>query len=213
MTTDLLRTADPAAALDPRPDREMLHAILAAPPDASARPTRHRSARRVAVGALLAAAAALTALVVPMPWDHHGLRLGTRAYAVARRSDGSVEIVLRWSELDDPSGLQAALDAAGARTLVLFGDLIAGPYPDPQPQPPSCAVPWYGRNYSPNAVQWDFPDAASEVNGIIIRPQYFPAGGTFVIEAYRVPGSNYEPQLSFMARGAVPSCVYPQYTG
>lgn len=206
--TDLLRAADPAAHLEVELDEQLLRAILAAP-----EPSRsHRSLRRVAVGGVLAAAAAVAVLVVPMPWDHSGPQLGSKAYAVERHSDGSVQIVLHWDELNDPSGLQHALDAAGARTVVLFGDVIPGK--DPQNPPPDCAVPWYGRSYSAKAVQWDFADAASEVNGIVIRPQYFPPEGTFVIEAYRHPGySTYGAELSFMARGAVPTCVYPEYAG
>jgi len=61
-----------------------------------------------------------------------------------------------------------------------------------------------------NAVQWDFPDRASEVNGIVVRPKYFPAGGTFVIEAFTLPGRHdYSPTLSFMVVGKVPTCVVP----
>jgi hypothetical protein len=203
--TVTLRAADPAAHLDPAPDAQLLADILAVE-----RPRSGRSLRRVAVGGLLAAAAAVAVLVLPMPWDHHGSRLGTAAYAVDRRSDGSVQILLRWDELNDPSGLQHALDAAGARTVVLFGDVIPGT--DPGNPPPACAKPWYGRSYSARAVQWDFPDPAAEVNGVIIRPQYFPKDGTFVVEAYRHPGaSTYGAELSFMARGAVPTCVYPEY--
>lgn len=204
-----LRTADPAADLHVAPDADLLAAILAVRRQTT---TRH-SLRRIAIGGALAGAAAVAALVLPMPWSHKGLG-GDRAYAVVRTADGSVRVVLRWSKLNDPSGLQAALDKAGARTKVLFGKEIVGPYPDPMPQPPPCAVPWYGHAYSARAVQWDFPNPQSEVNGVIIRPQYFPKNGTFVIEAYRTPGSTvYSPELSFMARGATPSCVYPQYTG
>jgi hypothetical protein len=59
-------------------------------------------------------------------------------------------------------------------------------------------------------VQWDFPNATSEVNGVIVRPRFFPAHGTFVIEVFYGPGStDVAAMTSFMAVGAVPTCVVP----
>lgn len=206
-----LRTMDPAADVDPDPHapeaQEMLRRILAQP---AAGARRGSSLRRVAVGGVLVGAAATAALVLPIPWDGHGPGLGGRAWAVVRHGDGSVGITVRWSELSDPAALQNALDRAGARTRILVGT-ETGAVPDEPSQVPACAKPYSGRPYNARAVQWDFPKAASEVNGIVIRPHYFPHGGTFVIEAYSPPGqTSYAPVLSFMAVGAVPSCAYPQ---
>ena len=157
---------------------------------------------------MLAGAAVAVALAAPLPWDTGGSGLGSSAYAVSVDPDGSVKITIRWSELSDVAKLQAELDRAGAHVLILTGTTT----PDTRTAPPvpACAIPYSGEGYSARAVTWDFPNAASEVNGIIIRPRYFPAGGTFVIEAYSNPGSTaLHPTLSFMAVGAVPSCVAP----
>lgn len=201
----LLRAADPARDLQPDCDdpaaRNMVREITALPRESSA--TRRHSRvrfRRIALGGALAGAAAVTATVLTVPGHTPA------AYGVTRRSDGSVSVVLHWSELRDPAKLQEALDRAGAHTRVLTATQTAGYGPD---NIPACARPISGSPYSAQAVQWDFPDSAREVNGIVIRPDHFPTDGTFVIEVGYVRGTHKVAQIvSFMARGRVPTCAY-----
>jgi hypothetical protein len=200
----LLRSADPARDLHADPDgpaaRDMVRAITALPRKSS--DTRRHSPvrfRRIALGGALAGAAAVTATVLTVPGHTPA------AYGVTRRSDGSVSVVLHWNELRNPTKLQEALDRAGARTRILTAQ-TSGNGPD---NIPACARPISGSPYSARAVQWDFPDSAREVNGIVIRPDHFPADGTFVIEVGYVRGTHKVAQIvSFMARGRVPTCAY-----
>jgi hypothetical protein len=210
MIDDLIRAADPAA--DAQPDARsphaaaMLAAILDQPRSARvARRSGRRPVRRVVIGGVLAGAAATVLLAAPMPWDHGGGSLTQSASAVTRLKDGSIRVVLRWSELADPARLQAELDRAGARTLVLTTDAeVASPA-----DIPACALPYYGRPYSARAVEWDTP-AANHVDGVIIHPAAFPADATFVIEVQYRPGTTASlGELSFMARGRTPTCAVP----
>jgi hypothetical protein len=202
-----LRAADPAANVDLAPTdraaRAMLAMIVSQPRRQRHRPSR-RSVRRVIVGGVLAGAAATVAVAAPMPWDH-GANLTSSASAVTVGRDGSVRIVLRWSQLKDPATLQAALNRAGAHTRILTGDsVVSSPA-----EIPACALPYSGRSYSSRAVEWDTP-AANAVGGILIHPDQFPNGATFIIEAQYAPGTtDLMSTLSFMARGAVPTCAVP----
>jgi len=214
MTTELdqlTAARPPGAAADlysQAERRELLASITSTRRETPARgPIRMRP--RIAVAAVTVAAAAVGGTLIAQPWHHSGPRLGNAAYRVTPHADGSVDIVIRWSQLRDPAKLQADLDAAGAHVRILIGTETIGD-PDSSPPVPPCAKPFYGVGYSAKAVQWDFPDRASEVNGIVVRPKYFPAGGTFVIEAFTLPGRHdYSPTLSFMVVGKVPTCVAP----
>jgi len=213
MTTELDQLAaaqpsHPAADLYSRAEqRELLATITSTPRTRDRRPIRMRP--RIALAAVTVAAAAVAGTLIVQPWHKSGPALGNAAYSVTLRSDGSVNIVIRWSQLRDPAKLQADLDAAGAPVRILTGTAILGQIDD-SPPIPRCAEPYSGVGYSAKAVQWDFPDQASEVNGIVVSPQYFPEHGTFVIEAYINPGEQtYKPSLSFMAVGPVPTCVVP----
>lgn len=202
------RPPSPTADLySPAERRELLATITATPRRSARPPVRMRP--RVAVAAVTVTVAAVAGTVIAQPWRHPGPRYGNAEYTVTRRADGRFRIVIHWSELKNPTKLQAELDAAGAPIRILTGTAIRGTRDDNPPIPP-CAKPYYGAPYSAKAVQWDFPNRASEVNGIVVRPQYFPEHGTFVIEAYRDPGGHtYSPDLTFMAVGAVPTCVVP----
>lgn len=155
---------------------------------------------RFALAGALAAAAVATAVVVPSVLGHDQ---SAAAYTVTRHTDGSVRVTLRWSELTDTTQLQARLRAAGVPIVIFDTEEAAVP---PGTVSPGCARPDAGGPYNARAVEWDSP-AANDVNGIIIRPKYFPAHGTFVIQLVRRPGSGFiDETLSRMIVGAPPTC-------
>ena len=220
MTTelDLLAAARPnlqslsAETLSLAERRQLLETITASPAG-SAAPARPRPRMRLRLGlvavTVIAVAAALA--VIAHPWSGSTPRYTDAAFTVTPNADGSVRIVIHWSELADPAALQARLKEVHAPVLILTGTATVRRSTDgPLSLTPPCALPFSGVGYSSKAVQWDFPDRASEVNGIVVRPKYFPKDGTFVIEAFTSPGEHrYAPVLSFMAVGKVPTCVAP----
>lgn len=208
MIDQLLRAADPAGDLMPDCDsaeaRTILRDIVSEPRGAAHRHRPQRRMGRLVLGGVLAGAAAATVISLTVP--DGGPAYSPAAYTVARRPDGSVRVVVHWSELRNPAKLQAALDRAGARTRVLTGTAIVN---QPLPKTPPCAQ-YRSSSYSGRAVQWDFPNPAAEVNGVVIRPHNFPKDGTFVIEIAYLPGTHdMTGTLSFMARGHVPTCIQP----
>jgi hypothetical protein len=215
--TDLrLRAADPARDIQPDPRspeaRQLLSSILAESPPASRRHSRHSP--RLILGTALASAAAIAAVVIPLSWNRTTPNTAPAAFTVTPRPDGSVRFTVRWSELANPSQLQAALDEAHVPVRILIGTITssAGTQPDITTIP-ACAKPYYGGPYDKRAVQWDFPSSQTEVNGVVVRPKYFPPHGTLVIEAYHDIGSTKISRLdSFMAIGAVPTCTVPLFT-
>jgi hypothetical protein len=207
MTVDLgtaLRTADPAAGVRPDPTspqaRRLLADVLAEP-----RPThRHRT---TVVGGVLAVAAAVAVFVGV--GSNPAAHLGPSAYSVTRSGDGTVQVVVRWGRLRDPQALQRALDRAGARTRVFVvsdGARLCAP---------DNTIP-----YDSGAVDWHAPGSAQEDNGIVVHPDKFPAGATFVLVIALAPGGSSglstfapgSPQItstdSFMVSGRVesPTC-------
>ncbi len=210
MTDLLLRAADPAAdvAADPHAPQAqaLLMRIVAEPRTVTRR--RRRRAVRLGFAAAVAGAAAAIALVLPLTGGHGG-GLTTAAYAVTRHDDGSFRVVVHWAQLRDPAALQAALDRAGAPVRVLTGEELPAGSRGPVP---ACAEPTSGLPYSARAVQWDFPDQASEVNGFVVRPAAFPRRGTLVIEVFFAPGSSVPTgSLSYMVIGRVPTCAQPVF--
>lgn len=210
--TDLLRSFDPAArvTVDPYASdaRVLLRQILAQPRNTASR-KRHR-AWRLVLAPVAAGVAAIVVFTVPMPWKHGASGLTTAAYAVTQHSDGSTSVVVHWSDIKNPAALQAELDRVQAPVRVLTGVAL----PDPKhPQPvPACAEPTSGQPYSAKAVQWDFPNQATPINGFVIHPSHFPSGGTLVIEVYYEPGASTPiSTLSYMAIGHVPTCAQPAY--
>lgn len=207
MTGTMLRTADPAADLQPDPASPGAQALLArilAEPHVIA--PRRRPARLTLVsGGLVAAAAVVGVTVASSGGDHASV--GQAGFVVTRHADGSVRATIRWSELSDPAALQRALDAAGARTRV-FVETGTAP----------CQV-GTGVPYSADAVDWDGPDADPE-NALVVHPDNFPTDGTFVVVVWlAAPGQTGtstfapgSPQLtgmdSYLAIGAVtrPAC-------
>jgi hypothetical protein len=215
--TDLrLRAADPARDVQPDPGspeaRQLLSSILATSPPTN-RP-RPRRSRRLILGTALASAVALAAVLVPLSWNRTTPNTAPAAFTVTPRPDGSVRFTVRWSELADPSRLQAALDEVHVPVRILIGTTVSRPLPPSgATKIPACAKPYYGGPYDKRAVQWDFPNKQSEVNGIVVHPRYFPPHGTLVIEVYHDIGSTKVTTLdSFMAIGAVPTCTVPLFT-
>ncbi|WAX56941.1 hypothetical protein M6B22_20820 [Jatrophihabitans cynanchi] len=212
MNDTALRNADPAADLHPdagSPEAVALLARIVAAPQPRTRGAGRRSPApaigRIAIGGLVAGAAAAIAIVAPMPWNQGRSGLGSAAYAVTRDSDGAVHFAVHWSRLTDPAGLQAALDRAGARTRIFVR---------PASEVPDCPSPSNTVGYSAKAVHWQHPGTAD--GGFTVRPANFPAGGTFVIGVDLAPSGQStfapgEPQLAsfsaFMVVGEVPSCV------
>lgn len=199
---------DPAAGLPSTAYSEqanaMLERILAAPRH---HPVQRRSAsvKRIAVGALLAAAA--TTVVLTTPWNG-GRSSEAAAYTVDRHPDGSVSVVVHWSQLADPAALQQALDQAGAPVRILTGTTTPGKPVSPT-DIPDCAKPYSGKPYSAAAVSWDSGFNAPE-GSFVVHPAAFPAHGTLVIEVFFTPDTHQlAGSLSFMAIGHVPTCALP----
>ena len=194
MTHTALRDHDPAAAYEPDADsptaRALLNRITGEPRAVRSRPRPIRVA--LASGGL--AAAAVVAAVVAAHDDTGQHQIGPAGFVVARHADGSVTATMRWSALSDPAALQRALDAAGARTKV-FVETSDGS---------TCAPAAQSVPYSASAVQWNAPDDSDPGSGLVVHPDNFPAGGTFVVVVTLAPAG--EPGMSTLA----PS--FPQIT-
>ena len=179
--TATLRIIDPAAdqLIDPaaEPAQRLLREILAEPRPAKPHRAPSRPRRRTVLTAGVVAAAAVATFVGVGSDD--GSHLGGAAYAVSRDGDGTVHVDVRWSMVSDPSGLQAALDRAGARTRVFVltdtGQLCQR----------SDTVP-----YDASAVDWHIPSSAGADDGIVLHPEQFPPGATFVIVVTLAPGGG-----------------------
>lgn len=206
MTT--LMTDDPARGLPLAAHSEqataMLERIVATPHDEPAA-QRHASAKRIAVGGLLAAGAASVLLAAPLPWDG-GHPSEAAAYTVDEH-DASVSVVVHWNQLSDPAALQRALDNAGAPVRILTGTTRSSSAPPTAI--PDCAKPYSGKSYSAAAVSWDSGRNAPD-SSFVVHPAAFPEHGTLVIEVFFTPGSHqWTSLLSFMAIGRVPTCALP----
>jgi hypothetical protein len=183
MIDELLRDADPARGLDTdssSPQAQALLArVLALPPQrpgAVHRLADHRSVRRIAIGGLLAGAAATVALAAPLPWDDGAGTTGA-AFAVTAEAGGAVRVSVHWEELSDPAALQTALDRAGARIKIRI-ETATGSGLD------TCPA---GRpvDYSDRAVQYLSPGSAG--GGFLVRPKEFPPDATFVLTVTMAP--------------------------
>jgi len=207
----LLRDADPARNLDPDASAQQAQALLArivaTPPRRASTVHRiagYRSARRIAIGGVLAGAAATVALAAPLPWNH-GAGTSSAAFAVTAGAGGAVRVSVHWDELSDPAALQTALDNADAHVRVRV-------------QTDSDSTCPLGRvvGYSDKAVQWESPGSVD--GGFLVRPKLFPRSGTFVLTVVMAPSGSIglstmppgSPQIeswgASMIAGPVPSC-------
>jgi hypothetical protein len=209
-----LHEADPARGLeaDARSDaaQALLARIVATPSDhrpSRRSPVTRPSARRIAVGVACAAAAAVAALLAPMPW-RHGPGTPSAAYAVTTGAGGAVHVSVQWDRLRDPAALQAALDRAGARVdlrVVTDG------------RPEDCLASARTVGYTDRAVRWQSPGRPQ--GGFTVHPGEFPAHGTFVVTVVLAPEGTTgrttfapsQPQLeafsASMVIGRVPPCA------
>lgn len=201
---------DPARDLPPAANSEqataMLDQILATPRHHHdpLPPWRAGSARRITVGALLAAAAITVVLAAPTPWD--GGHPNTAAAYTVQRHGEAVSVVVHWNQLSDPAKLQQALDRAGAPVQILAGTVTGKA---PSTAIPECAKPYSGMPYSAAAVSWDSGLNAPN-SSFVIHPAAFPEHGRMVIEVFFTADSqHWASSFSFMAIGRVPTCALP----
>ena len=227
MTTNLdtararLRAADPAGIpADPHDPtaRAMFERIVTG--SAEPVPVRTRSPRRrlVLAGAGLAAVAAVAiAGVVTTPWSHG--HPGSAAFAVTERPDGSIHLVIRWTQLRDPAALNRELDRLHARTVVIQQsatcqvefpfDPAHPPYfrVDPSARPDLEAIAAWMRSQRPWLTFVGFPATAD----LVIHPSKFPADDTLLIPyefAPAQPASSDPPvQAGIILVPGVPACV------
>ena len=197
---------DPARGLPLAAHSEQATATLeriVATPRCEPAERRHASAKRIAVGGLLAGGAATVLLAAPLPWD--GGHPGEAAAYTVDDHGGSVSVVVHWNQLSDPTALQRALDQAGAPVRILTGTTPSSIVPPTSV--PDCAKPYSGKPYSAAAVSWDSGRNAPD-SSFVVHPAAFPEHGTLVIEVFFTPGSHqWASLLSFMAIGRVPTCA------
>lgn len=215
---DTLRAADPCRhaeydAASPHA-RRMLDEIVATPRVVPPGP-RPRRGRVLAVGGVLALAAAAVVLAVSLsPSTHHeNVALGPSGYRVSTSSDGSVKVLVRWGEMKNPAALQRALDRAGARTKIWVTDARTfRPWCTGSPAPYQHP----GRPLE-GTVDYHAPDG---VDGIVVHPSKFPSGTTLLLTwekphrptaAESSPYPGMHPRLvggwsTYWAQGPVPSC-------
>jgi len=203
-----LRAADPAIQ---RPDpsspyaRAMLERVLAAadtPTQSRARPTR----RWIAVGSLgVVAATAVSILAVTTPWSQGQ---AASAYTVDRLPNGSLNITIHLSQLQDPARLNAELARENAHTVALRMTLpadqcsispsIVDQFKEPAPNSPEQAA-------IAQSVSWG---TRQETASLTIHPQKIPLNETLVV-AYAVYRPPYGQGFLISPRivPSAPSCL------
>jgi hypothetical protein len=211
MSHAALRAADPAANAAPDPRSPAALQLLSR---ITSEPQTLRPRRRPVRLALVSGGVVAAALAAGLAVEHgsgHQSGIGPAGFVVTKHADGSVTATMRWAALSDPAALQRALDAAGARTKV-FVETDAGS--------PVCAPHAHSVPYSADAVAWNGPDSADPDGGLVVHPDEFPHGGTFVVVVMIAPAGQQGmstlapsfPQitssLTFMAVGPVdaPRC-------
>lgn len=128
--------------------------------------------RRILVAALAVAAvsgAVVAADVVTWPWSHGATE--SMAYGITKHSDGSVDVLISWGEVKDPSALQAQLRAAGIPVVVLV-ESPTGTCNEPQE---GTMAGYAAINTIPSST------AQQRDEGFVIRPSLLPPGSTIVI--------------------------------
>lgn len=198
-----LRQADPAASaygsvdLDravPVEIRRTAPAPTPAVAGSADRPASSRAVPRlVLVGA--AAALALVAATVRIPWADKEAVPAASAYAVTAEADGTVLVAVRWSELSDPAGLQAALRAKDVPAVVLV-----------ESAPGVCKqAPQDGIVLRSDAVVPMAPGTAGE-DRFALRPRSLPAGSTLVMGVPRLSGP-VPSVLVYVTKQKAPTCL------
>lgn len=183
-----LRAADPAT-LRPDPSgpyaRAMRERVLAA--DTPTRPRARPTRRWIAVGSLgAAAAAAVSVLAVTTPWSQGQ---AASAYTVDRSPDGSLDITIQLSQLQDPARLNAELQRENAHTVALrmtlpaercsISPTVVDQFKEPAPNSPEKAA-------IAQSVSWGTRQGTAS---LIIHPEKIPLNQTLVVAyaVYRPP--------------------------
>lgn len=200
-----LRRADPAAAatggveLDQAVPVEVRRAapapLLAATGPEGRAGGRRAVPRLVLVGA--AAAFALVAATVRMPWADHEAPPVASAYAVSTEADGTVLVAVRWSELSDPAGLQAALRGQNVPAVVLVESA-----PGTCRQPPQDGIALGSDAVVPMAA------ATAGEDRFALRPRSLPAGSTLVMGIPRLTGPVGSVMI-YVTDQKAPTCLQP----
>jgi hypothetical protein len=162
-----LRAADPAAELPLDPGsleaKAMLASIVATPRVIQ----RWRPRHRLVLGSAAVAAVAVAVGVVTVGGG------GSPAYAVTTQADGSVSVMVRWEQFNDPAGLAAALRAAGVPAVTTTAR------PDH-----ACGTPADLDRRLQALSQMESDHLPVSENGYLMRPKLFPAGSTVVIASF-----------------------------
>jgi hypothetical protein len=146
----------------------MRSAILAAAPDIAALGAANQRRTRPAVRVAGIASAIVLAIIaavfaVPILWPQHTGGEAPMAYGITSKPDGSVDILLRWSQLDDVTAVQDALRAAGVPAVVLRMTSPCVDTVDPDGDRNSLAVE-------------EVIHPADGQTGVVVRPSELPRG-------------------------------------
>ena len=180
----LLREADPARGHICYPDDRVAANIVSilrseAPTRSAPVPRAAPRTGRLVVAALAAAAvcgAVVAGDVVTWPWSPDASV--SMAYGITKHSDGSVDLLIRWDEVKDPSALQDQLRAAGIPAVVIV-ESPTGTCAEPPQDGTQAGYGAINTLGSSNPQQHD--------QGFVIRPSLVPPGSTIVI-ALPFPG-------------------------
>jgi hypothetical protein len=164
--------------------------------------------RRIAFGG---AAAVVLTVVMSTLWS--GGPVGTdAAYAVTAKPDGSVELTLRWDQLENVSQLAARLRQAGVPTEVRSS------------MPARFCNASADRDRTADALNDALNKRASDgepvsSDGYLMRPKLFPEGSILVIAAFFDPATQVRYKWLYLAPVGSTDCAlnYPLgsalYTG
>jgi hypothetical protein len=216
-----LRAADPVAGWRVDPEsvqaQAVLTAILDSPRESSTldtrRPpmiqrvagtggTRRVLLRRAALGAATLGVAVTVGVVGSTLWDS-GPGARAAAYAVTPRADGSVQLTVRWAQLDDPDGLAAALRKAGVPTVVATR------------APTHYCSTTAERERADAALNKPSPSGGPlfSKEGYLMRPKLFPADSTVVITSYDDSAKQLHYTAMYLAPRDTTSCAISSELG
>jgi hypothetical protein len=204
---DLLLAADPAPATVGYPPTVIaanVAAIVGGPVEADPIRTSHRGRHVVYASAAVAALAVLATSFSVIDWPGSDGATASAAYAITKKSDGSVGVVVRWNELKDPASLQADLRAAGVPAAVIVESAPGGC----SVRPPRTIDVGIGllTNERPTSGQ-----------AFTINPRVLPAATTIVLDVPASAGPSGSAGIQFVALYATdqpaPACLASKSQG